>query len=166
MYLCYFALILSSLWCVFEWVCARRVHVPSRFFKVYNYCYYMYTGGIYINIQVFRKSVRNTRLNTTIRKGTREFIFLHHRYLFDTWYETSAGGLHAFFSVRDDAALKLNNNFFLSLCFPLCVWLSLCVCFSLSVFLSLSFSLSLSLFSLSVWEEDYNYVSELVSIFQ
>ena len=73
-----------------------------------------------------------------------------------------------FFSVRDNAALKLNTNvFFLSLCFSLCVWLSLCVCVSLSLSLSLSLSFSLSLsvflslslsfslFSLSVWEEDY-----------
>ena len=109
----------------------------------------MYTGGLYINIQVFRKSIRNTRLNTTIKKGPRQFICLHHRYLFDTWYETSAGGLHAFFRVRDNAALKLNTNLFLS------VSLSLfgCLCVCVSLFLSF---LSLSLFSLSVWEEDYN----------
>ena len=110
----------------------------------------MYTRGLYINIQVFRKSVRNTRLNTTIRKGTRQFICLHHRYLFDTWYETSACGLHAFFSVCDNAALKLNTNFFFSLCFSLCVWLSLCLAVSVCVCLSLSLSFSLFFFSLSL----------------
>ena len=83
------------------------VHVPRAFFKVDLLLIHVYRRLIYKIYKFSEKSIRNTRLNTctTIKKGTRQIICLH-RYLFDTWYETSACGLHAFFRVRDNAALK------------------------------------------------------------